>query len=210
MKILTVMKHSALLALILGFMVGCATAPQQEEPEAPTVAEAQAAIDAAHAAVEEAQAAGAVWRDSADMVKEAEAALADGDTTNAVELANRARRQAENALAQKQLEDERLAQQQAEQERQQAADEYTVERGDSLWSISGKSSVYNNPYKWPLIYKANRDKINDADLIHPGQNFTIRNDWSDGDIDAAVNHARTRGAWSVGVVEESDRAYLAR
>ncbi|SCZ62857.1 LysM peptidoglycan-binding domain-containing protein [Thiohalomonas denitrificans] len=210
MKILTVMKHSALLALVLGFMVGCATAPQQEEPEGPTVAEAQAAIDAAHAAVEEAEAAGAAWRDSADMVKEAEAALAEGDTISAVELANRARRQAENALAQKRLEERRLAQQRAEQEQQQAPGSYTVERGDSLWSISGKSDVYNNPYKWPLIYKANRDKISDADLIYPGQNFTIRNDWSDGEVDAAVEHARTRGAWSLGVVEESDRAYLAR
>ena len=208
MKILTAIKHSALLALVLGFMVGCATAPQQEEPEAPTVAEAQAAIDEAKAAVEEAKAAGAVWRDSADIVKEAEAALADGDTTTAVELANRARRQAENALAQKQREEERLAQQRAEQE--QAAENYMVQRGDSLWSISGKSDVYANPYKWPLIYKANRDKIDDADLIYPGQNFTIKKDWSNGEADAAVQHARTRGAWSVGVVEDSDRAYLAR
>jgi len=27
-------------------------------------------------------------------------------------------------------------------------------------------------------------------------------------VEAAVNHARNRGAWSIGVVEESDRNYL--
>ncbi len=207
MKIFTAIKHSVLYALVLGFMVGCATAPQQEEPQAPTVAEAQAAIDDARDAIERAKAEGAVWRDTADILAEAEAALEDGDTTRAVELANRARRQAENAIAQKQRENERLAQQMAEE---QQPDSYTVERGDSLWGISGKSDVYNNPYQWPLIYKANRDQINDADLIYPGQTFTIKRDWSNGDIDAAVQHARTRGAWSLGVVEESDRAYLAR
>ena len=28
------------------------------------------------------------------------------------------------------------------------------------------------------------------------------------DIDAAVRHARTRGAWKLGVTEDSDKAYL--
>ncbi len=51
--------------------------------------------------------------------------------------------------------------------------QYEVVRGDSLWSISGKSDVYDNPYQWPLIYKANRDKIKDADLIYPGQSFAV-------------------------------------
>ncbi|HEY0720603.1 MAG TPA: LysM peptidoglycan-binding domain-containing protein, partial [Gammaproteobacteria bacterium] len=90
------------------------------------------------------------------------------------------------------------------------AGDYTVTRGDSLWRISGKSEVYGNPYQWPLIYKANRSKIKDADLIYPGQQLTIDRNASDADIKAAVKHAKTRGAWSLGVVEESDRAYLSR
>jgi LysM repeat protein len=89
-----------------------------------------------------------------------------------------------------------------------ASDTYLVVRGDSLWKISGKPDIYNNPYHWPLIYKANRDKINDADLIYPGQELTIERGSSQDEIDAAVNHAKTRGAWSLGVVEESDKAYL--
>jgi LysM repeat protein len=89
-----------------------------------------------------------------------------------------------------------------------ASDTYLVVRGDSLWKISGKPDIYNNPYQWPLIYKANRDKIKDADLIYPGQELEITRGNSQDDIDAAVNHAKTRGAWSIGIVEDSDKSYL--
>lgn len=91
-----------------------------------------------------------------------------------------------------------------------ADDSYNVVRGDHLWGISSKSAIYGNPYQWPLIYKANRDKIKDADLIHPGQVFTINRNASAGDADAAVRHAKTRGAWSLGKVEASDTRYLAQ
>ncbi len=83
---------------------------------------------------------------------------------------------------------------------------YEVSTGDHLWGISGKS--YGNPYKWPLIYKANSDKIKDADLIYPGQVLDVDSDPSDADSAAAINHAKTRGSWSIGVTEESDKAYL--
>ncbi len=85
---------------------------------------------------------------------------------------------------------------------------YEVNQGDHLWGISGKS--YGNPYKWPLIYKANSDKIKDADLIYPGQVLDVESDPSDADSAAAINHAKTRGSWSIGVTEESDKAYLAQ
>ena len=87
---------------------------------------------------------------------------------------------------------------------------YSVVRGDNLWNISGKDEVYADPYQWPLIYKTNRDKIKDADLIYPGQVFDIDQNASASEIDAAVNHAKTRGAWSVGDTEQSDRDYLAK
>lgn len=85
---------------------------------------------------------------------------------------------------------------------------YEVVRGDSLWRISGRSSVYGNPYQWPLIYKANAADIRDADLIYPGQRLTVELSPSQGDVDAAVRHARTRGAWELGRVEDSDVRYL--
>jgi len=85
---------------------------------------------------------------------------------------------------------------------------YEVVRGDNLWAISGKPSVYADPYQWPLIYKANSDQIKDADLIYPGQVLTVDTAPSSSEVDAAIQHAKTRGSWSLGVVEESDKAYL--
>lgn len=87
---------------------------------------------------------------------------------------------------------------------------YNVVRGDHLWGISSKPTIYGNPYQWPLIFKANRDKIKDADLIEPGQVFSIGKNPSGADINAAVMHAKTRGAWQLGVAEKSDLDYLAR
>lgn len=89
-------------------------------------------------------------------------------------------------------------------------DSYTVSRGDNLWNISGRSRIYGNPYQWPLIYKANSDKIKDADLIYPGQIFDINRRASSSEIDAAVRHAKSRGAWTLGETEASDRQYLRR
>jgi nucleoid-associated protein YgaU len=89
-------------------------------------------------------------------------------------------------------------------------DNYEVSRGDNLWNIASQSRIYGNPYQWPLIYKANSGKIKDADLIYPGQNFDISRAASAAEVDAAVRHAKTRGAWSIGAVEASDKDYLAR
>jgi hypothetical protein len=86
---------------------------------------------------------------------------------------------------------------------------YEVQRGDHLWGIASQPRIYGNPYAWPLIYKSNSAKIKDADLIYPGQNFDINRDVASSDMDAAVRHARTRGEWSVGATEQSDKDYLA-
>lgn len=84
---------------------------------------------------------------------------------------------------------------------------YTVVRGDTLWDIASYRVIYGDPYQWPLIYKANSHQIDDADLIEPEQVLMIPN-VSASEVEAAIQHARTRGAWSLGVVEESDLAYL--
>ncbi len=134
---------------------------------------------------------------------------ADSSSTGADVAEQRA---AEDEAAQ-QAEADRIAAEKAEAEAQAAANaagvtNYTVEKGDNLWSISGQSDIYDNPFQWPLIYKANRDQIKDADLIFPGQELEITRGMSDAEIDAAINHAKTRGAWSLGNVEESDQVYL--
>lgn len=48
---------------------------------------------------------------------------------------------------------------------------YTVVSGDSLSKIAKRE--YGDGNKWRQIYDANRDKINDPDLIYPGQVLTI-------------------------------------
>lgn len=48
---------------------------------------------------------------------------------------------------------------------------YVVARGDSLWRISEK--YYRSGFKYPRIYKANRDRIADPDLIYPCQRFRV-------------------------------------
>lgn len=48
---------------------------------------------------------------------------------------------------------------------------YTVKSGDSLSKIAKK--FYGDANNWHRIYDANRDKIKNPDLIHPGQEFTI-------------------------------------
>ena len=50
---------------------------------------------------------------------------------------------------------------------------YTVVRGDCLWNIAKKKEHYGNGFAWPVIYKANRDKIKNPDLIYPAQVFSI-------------------------------------
>lgn len=53
---------------------------------------------------------------------------------------------------------------------------HVVKKGECLWYIAGYEEIYGNPLKWPLIYKANKDKIKDPDLIYPGQVLTIPRD----------------------------------
>lgn len=86
---------------------------------------------------------------------------------------------------------------------------YNVVRGDNLWGISSKPTIYGNPYSWPLIFKANRDKIKDADLIETGWVLSVDKNPSSADVNAAVRHAKTRGEWSVGKTEKSDLDFLA-
>lgn len=206
--------------LSLGLMAGCATTE-----EGPGISAEQAIADA-KAANAKAKAVGYEWRDTGKIIKKAEKALADGNDAEAIKQANIAIKQARDAVVQEKAENDRFMNSLSAEDRAAlmgaessmskisgtsgTADSYSVVRGDNLWDISGKDSIYGNSYQWPLIYKANRNKIKDADLIYPGQVFDIDQNASSSEIDAAVRHARTRGAWSVGDVEQSDLDYLAR
>jgi len=47
-------------------------------------------------------------------------------------------------------------------------DTYLVQPEENLWGIAGRPEIYGDPYKWLLLYHANRDQIFDPDLIYPG------------------------------------------
>jgi len=48
---------------------------------------------------------------------------------------------------------------------------YTVVEGDTLSGIAKRH--YGEANKWRRIYEANRDVIDDPDLIYPGQNLRL-------------------------------------
>lgn len=139
---------------------------------------------------------------------------AEAELAEAREYANLSRDQyerlqaGEQALRGQRAEDALKVLQQLNAELAVAQSIYTVVSGDSLWKISAKDDIYGNPYWWPLIYKNNADQIEDPDVIDIGQNLNIRIHPTINEVNAAVDHAHTRGSWSVGGVEEADQRYL--
>jgi len=51
--------------------------------------------------------------------------------------------------------------------------DYTVAQGDNLWSIAQQERVYADPYMWPRLYRANKEQIQDPDLIYPDQMLAV-------------------------------------
>jgi hypothetical protein len=189
-----------------------ATAAQRLESETSAVSLAQATayllqlfpcLDAARQALHAAQVAG---------VHPAELTVAQQAITQAETLLKQAdillaQGQTEQAMAQlRTIETDCLTAQESSTEarllaasRQPAQpDRYRVQRGDTLWSISGQPTIYHNALMWPILYRANRQQLRDPDLIYPQQLLAVPRQLSQEEITTAIQRARTRGSWRLG------------
>ncbi len=221
MKPTELLKVAAIAVMTSGLIVGCQQSSTDDAPAEPTAEEecmgatpeVRNAIYAAKLKNARARNLGADWEENAKTIEAAEQAAADCENVRAKILAEKAEAAAAEAIAALQM----AADDSSTTDSSAAAPVidspyiggYLVVSGDNLWSIAGQDTIYSNPFMWPLIYKANSGQIKDADLIYAGQYFYIPKARGSARA-AAIEHAKNRGAWTIGETEASDLDYLSQ
>jgi tetratricopeptide (TPR) repeat protein len=147
--------------------------------------------------------------DAERTLEEAKRAYEAGDYVGAKQLAQAALEKAQEAEA---IAKQVGMQKQEEQARRIAGEiadpgatrmpyptNHVVIKGETLWWIAEYKQIYDDPFQWPVIYRANRDRIRDPDLIYPDQNFVIPRepDLTNEMRQEAIKFAKNRGAWSL-------------
>jgi len=168
-----------LLSLFLLVLTGCPKRPLILPVDEARL-DAEAAIASASKAIDAAWEVGADVTIAESLLEEARSAFAEGDyataTSKAWEAEASANAAREAALAMAEAEEEEIVVEE-EEVVEEAPRVYVVgtwERDrDCLWNIAKKSRFYGDPWKWKRIYRANRDKIVDPDLIYPKQRLII-------------------------------------
>jgi nucleoid-associated protein YgaU len=150
-----------------------------------------------------------------DVISKGETALAQAKelaASSRLAAAEEARRKAEEEARLARLKAEEEARRRAAEEARRKAEEearrlaeerarkpasHSVAKGECLWVISEYEKIYDDPFQWPLIYKANRSQIRDPDLIFPDQDLKIPRNVSNGEVNEALYIAKNRGPWSL-------------
>ncbi len=157
--------RSIVSVAVLGIMVLDIATPALAQQEKMTIEEWQAALDECN---RREQAAQARINDLDSQIADLQRQIRDVDGQISSE------RQAISSLNQQVSNTQnQLMQAEAELQTLRFPDSYEVVKGDCLWNIAKKDYIYNDPFKWPTIYEANKDKIKDPDLIYPNQVFKI-------------------------------------
>jgi len=55
--------------------------------------------------------------------------------------------------------------------------QWRIQSGECLWIIAGYEEIYADPVKWPRVFRANMDKIDDPEWIYPDTVLVIPRDW---------------------------------
>ncbi|MCK4513314.1 LysM peptidoglycan-binding domain-containing protein [bacterium] len=75
---------------------------------------------------------------------------------------------------------------------------YVVQKGDFLYKISEMDEIYGDPLKWKRIYRANRELIEDPNLIYPDWELTVPRDWPHSyTVKIGENLWRIAGYWEI-------------
>ena len=86
----------------------------------------------------------------------------------------------------------------------EAMGSYAVQKGDSLWRISGKKRVLGDPFRWPLLFRDNRDQIQDPDIIEIDQKLRFSKHYTDLEIQEAVKKAKDTPRYAPHITPRKD------
>ena len=70
---------------------------------------------------------------------------------------------------------------------------YVVQEGESLWHVAGQQEVYGNPYLWPLVWEANKNRVKQPYQVYQGLRLTIPAHPTLQEVSQALAYSKSNG-----------------